>query len=156
MSDRISTGCAGLDEVLLGGVPANTISVLMGAPGTGKTILAEEIAFKNATPNSPALYLTTLSEPLEKFIVHGQKYKFFDPEKIGVSVFYEDLGMMLRESGVEKLPEIVTDFLMHLKPRLLFIDSFKALSELLVTPSERRTVIYDRRARFRLISVRAF
>ncbi len=143
MSDRISTGCAGLDEVLLGGIPANTITVLMGAPGTGKTILAEEIAFKNAAPNSPALYLTTLSEPLEKFIVHGQKYTFFDPQKIGISVFYEDLGLMLRESGVEKLPEIVTDFLMHVKPRLLFIDSFKALSELLVTPSERRTVIYD-------------
>jgi circadian clock protein KaiC len=115
----------------------------MGAPGTGKTILAEEIAFKNATPDSPALYLTTLSEPLEKFIVHGQNYTFFDPEQIGVSVFYEDLGLILRESGIEKLPEIVSDFFVRLKPRFLFIDSFKALNELLVSTSQRRTVIYD-------------
>src|SRR5258708_38451850 len=106
MSDRISTGCAGLDDVLLGGIPSNTISVVMGARGTGKTILAEGIAFKNATPDAPALYLTTLSEPLEKFIVNGQNYTFFDPAKIGVSVFYEDLGLMLRTAGIEKLPEI--------------------------------------------------
>jgi circadian clock protein KaiC len=143
VSEKIPTGCAGLDEVLLGGIPVNTISVLMGAPGTGKTILAEELAFYNATPEAPALYLTTLSEPLEKFIVHGQTYDFFDVSKIGVSVFYEDLGLMLRDSGVASLPEFITDLFTRHNPRFLFIDSFKALNELLITPQERRTVIYD-------------
>ena len=91
MTEKILTGCNGLDQVLHGGIPANTITVLMGAPGTGKTILAEGIAFQNATREFPALYLTTLSEPLEKFILHGQEYGFFDPDKVGESVFYEDL-----------------------------------------------------------------
>ena len=36
--------------LLHGGIPANTISLLMGAPGSGKTIIAEQIAFSNATP----------------------------------------------------------------------------------------------------------
>jgi circadian clock protein KaiC len=143
MTDRILTGCFGLDEVLGGGIPANTISVIMGAPGTGKTILAEQLAFANATADAPALYLTTLSEPLEKFIVHGQTHRFFDPAKVGVSVLYEDLGLMVRNSGVDQLPEVVTNLLMERKPRFVFIDSFKALTELLVTPQERRTVIYD-------------
>jgi circadian clock protein KaiC len=141
--ERIATGCPGLDQVLFGGIPASTITVLMGAPGTGKTILAEQLAFANATPQTPALYLTTLSEPLDKFISHGQHYSFFDPAKVGISVFYEDLGLMLRTRGVEKLPEIVTDLFTTHTPRFLFIDSFKALNELLVTASERRTVIYD-------------
>ena len=44
MAEKIPTGSAGLDEVLRGGIPANTISVIMGAPGTGKTILAEQLA----------------------------------------------------------------------------------------------------------------
>ena len=143
MTDRIATGCIGLDEILSGGIPANTISVIMGAPGSGKTILAEEIAFCNATPEHPALYLTTLSEPLEKFIFHGQNYGFFDPSKVGVSVIYEDLGTMVRDAGVEKLAELVTDLLIRYKPSLLFIDSFKSLNELLQTASDRRTVIYD-------------
>jgi circadian clock protein KaiC len=143
MADRIPTGCAGLDEILLGGIPANTISVIMGAPGTGKTILAEQLAFANATAEEPALYLTTMSEPLDKFIMHGQHYGFFDESKVGVSVFYEDLGLILRDRGIDKLPEILTDILATRRPRLLFIDSFKALNELLVQPQDRRTVIFD-------------
>ena len=143
MTDRIATGCVGLDEILYGGIPANTITVLMGAPGTGKTILAEELAFSNATEERPALYLTTLSEPLEKFIFHGQAYTFFDPAKVGKSVFYEDLGIVVREVGVEKLAETVADLLVKYKPGLLFIDSFKGLNELIESTRERRTVIYD-------------
>lgn len=142
MTDKIKTGCAGFDEVLYGGIPTNTISVIMGAPGTGKTILAEQIAFCNATVDAPALYLTTMSEPLEKFIVHGQSYGFFDQEKIGTSVFFEDLGLMLREHGVEKLPEIITDLLVARRARFVFIDSFKALNELM-EPRQRRNLIFD-------------
>ena len=143
MVEKISTGCKGLDEVLLGGIPVNTISVLMGAPGNGKTILAEQLAFANATPEAPALYLTTLSEPLEKIIVHGQSHSFYDVTKIGVSVFYEDLGILLRESGIEKLSEIVLELILARRPRFVFIDSFKALNELILTPHERRTITYD-------------
>jgi circadian clock protein KaiC len=142
-TEKIATGCIGLDEVLNGGIPANTISVIMGAPGTGKTIMAEEIAFCNATVERPALYLTTLSEPLEKFIFHGQNYTFFDVAKVGKTVIYEDLGIMVRKAGMEKLPEIVTDLVVKHKPAFLFVDSFKSLNELLVSSVERRTVIYD-------------
>ena len=140
---RIPTGSTGLDEVLYGGIPENTITVLMGAPGTGKTILAEQLAFANATADAPALYLTTLSEPLDKFISHGQTYDFFDPAKVGESVIYEDLGLLIRDQGVAKLPDIVTDLFSTYKPRFVFIDSFKALNELMSTAVERRTVIYD-------------
>jgi len=141
--DKIATGCRGLDEVLHGGIPANTITVLMGAPGTGKTILAEQFAFANATKEAPALYLTTLSEPLEKFITHGQTYNFFDGARIGESIFYEDLGVLLREQGVTKLPEVIADLFISRQPKFVFIDSFKALNELLQSPLDRRTVIYD-------------
>src|SRR5687767_15197404 len=138
MTDRIATGCVGLDEILHGGIPANTITVVMGAPGTGKTILAEGLAFCNATEERPALYLTTLSEPLEKFIFHGQNYSFFDPAKVGKAVIYEDVGLTVRDAGIEKLPEIVTDLLLKHRPGLLFIDSFKSLNELMPSTTERR------------------
>ena len=144
MTEKLSTGCAGLDQVLFGGIPKNTLSVIMGAPGTGKTVLAEGIAFHNATPESPALYLTTLSEPLEKFIIHGQTHSFFDSDKIGSSVFYEDLGDLLLEGGnAEKLTEIVADLFLKYKPKLLFIDSFKALNELLLSTTERLLATYQ-------------
>lgn len=141
--ERLKTGNPNLDDVLNGGFLVNTINVVMGAPGTGKTILAEELVFANATVKAPALYLTTLSEPLDKFIQHGQSYGFFDSAKVGETVFYEDLGAMVRDRGISALAEIVTEMLIQRKPRLIVIDSFKALTELMGTPQERRTIIFD-------------
>ena len=141
--ERLKTGNSNLDEILHGGFPLNTINVVMGAPGSGKTILAEQLVFANATEDAPALYLTTLSEPLDKFIQHGQSYTFFDSESVGVSVFYEDLGAMIRERGIGALAEIVTEMLAQRKPRVIVIDSFKALNELIETPQDRRTILFD-------------
>ncbi len=141
--ERINTGNTELDGILNGGFLANTINVVMGAPGTGKTILAEQLVFANATVDAPALYLTTLSEPLDKFIQHGETYRFFDSTKIGETVFYEDLGAMVRERGINSLAEIVTELVLERSPRVIVIDSFKALAELIETPQEKRTIIFD-------------
>ena len=66
---RITSGNVQLDAILSGGFPSNTINMLMGEPGSGKTILAEALIFANASPDGrPILYLTTLSEPLEKVV----------------------------------------------------------------------------------------
>src|SRR5688500_16063535 len=62
MSDRLSSGLPRLDGVLGGGLPTNAINMLIGLPGTGKTILAQQYVFTNATPERPALYLATVSE----------------------------------------------------------------------------------------------
>ena len=43
----------------------------------------------------PAVYLSTVSEPLEKILRYGQTLSFFDPNAIGSRVFYEDLGTSL-------------------------------------------------------------
>ena len=95
--ERISSGNADLDRVLNGGFPANAIHIVMGSPGSGKTILAEQLAFENATRERPALYLTTFSEPLPKFLTFLQEYAFADPSCVGSEVLYEDLGESLDE-----------------------------------------------------------
>jgi circadian clock protein KaiC len=141
--ERITTGSAELDEVLTGGFPQNSINIVMGAPGTGKSILVEKLVFSNATPERPALYLTTLSEPLEKFIAHGQSYGFFDAAKVGETVFYEDLGLVLRERGATALAEVVTELIAERSPKIIVIDSYKALTDLRLTDEERRTMMFD-------------
>src|SRR5262245_644327 len=77
VADRLLSGHAPLDEVLGGGLPANAISLIMGRPGTGKTILAQQYAFRNARPDRPALYFSTVSEPLEKIVRFGQRLAVF-------------------------------------------------------------------------------
>ena len=90
--NRLRSGHAPLDAVLGGGLPANGISVIMGLPGTGKTIVAQQYAFTNATADRPVVYFSTVSEPLEKIIRFGQNLGFFDTAAVGTSVFYADLG----------------------------------------------------------------
>ena len=46
--NRLTTGNRELDEILGGGIPANSINIIMGEPGSGKTTLAEEFIFANA------------------------------------------------------------------------------------------------------------
>jgi circadian clock protein KaiC len=128
MSERLSSGHARLDGLLGGGLPANAINVLIGLPGAGKTILAQQYAFANATPERPALYLSTVSEPLEKIIRYGQTLDFFSAQAVGHAVFYEDLGAILNERGLEAVSERLGELIRERKPGIIVIDSFKALS----------------------------
>lgn len=128
--DRIGSGNANLDRILGGGFPANAIHIVMGNPGTGKTILAEHLAFENATSDRPALYLTTFSEPLPKFLSFLQQYTFADPSRIGTEVIYENLGETL-EHHPERLSERVGELLQQRRPKVLVIDSFKAIADVM-------------------------
>ena len=128
MSERLSSGHPRLDGVLGGGLPANGINMLIGLPGTGKTILAQQYVFTNATPERPALYLATVSEPFDKILRYGQKLGFFDRNAVGRSVFYEDLGTVLNEGGLAAVLEQVSTLIKERRPGIIVIDSFKALS----------------------------
>ena len=101
MSERFSSGDRHLDAVLGGGLPANALNMIIGLPGSGKTILAEQFMFHNASPERPGVYLSTVSEPLEKILRYGQSLHFFDAEAIGTSVFFEDLGQTLNDGGLD-------------------------------------------------------
>lgn len=128
--ERISTGNKQLDRILDGGFPANAIHIVMGSPGSGKTILAEQLAFTNATSQRPALYLTTVSEPLPKFLAYLQEYEFADVARVGTDVIYESLGEALSKRP-ERLADLVAELVQRHRPSLLVIDSFKAIADLM-------------------------
>jgi circadian clock protein KaiC len=142
MIERLPSGHPRLDGVLGGGLPANGINMLIGLPGTGKTILAQQYVFTNATPERPALYLATVSEPFDKILRYGQNLGFFDRNAVGRSVFYEDLGTVLNEGGLAAVLEQVSTLIKERRPGLIVIDSFKALSAY-AAGAEFRSFLHD-------------
>ena len=63
---RIETGVRNFDAIFEGGMPKNAVTVVSGAPGSGKTIFCQQICFHAASTQSRVLYCNTLSEPIAK------------------------------------------------------------------------------------------
>jgi circadian clock protein KaiC len=143
MGDRLLSGHAPLDEILDGGLPANAISLVMGRPGSGKTILAQQYAFRNGQPDRPAVYFSTVSEPLEKIVRFGQSLAFFDTAAIGTSVFYEDLGAIVNRDGLAGVADQLGRVVRERRPALIVIDSFKALQAFAASYGEFRKFLHE-------------
>jgi circadian clock protein KaiC len=58
-SNRISTGIQRLDEKISGGLPRNSITLISGTPGSGKTILCYHYLMAGLTNGENCLYLTS-------------------------------------------------------------------------------------------------
>lgn len=142
-TERMSSGNREVDHILGGGFPSNSINIVMGHPGSGKTILAEQLIFHNAGDDRPILYLTTLSEPLAKVVRYLQGFSFFDESKLGTQVIYEDVGPQLSKDGATALIPLLQDAIRTLSPKIIVIDSFKALHDLAPTVAERRRMVYE-------------
>jgi circadian clock protein KaiC len=141
--DRLRSGSGRLDAILGGGLPGNAIHLIIGPPGSGKTILAEQYAFANATVERPAVYLSTVSEPLDKLIRFGQTLEFFDAASIGQRVFYESLGEDLEDGGLPRILERLRAQLRHRHPGILIVDSFKALAAYAPTRRDFRSFLFE-------------
>jgi circadian clock protein KaiC len=141
--ERMSAGNAEADHILGGGFPANSINIIMGHPGSGKTIFAEQLIFHNAAEGRPILYFTTLSEPLAKVVRFLQGFSFFDENLLGSQVIYEDVGAELAREGSGALVPLLTEAIRTQSPKIIVIDSFKAVHDLAPTLAERRRMVYD-------------
>ena len=144
MIERLPSGNDRLDEILHGGLLRNAINLIVGVPGSGKTILSQQFAFHNATAKAPALYLSTLSEPLDKILRFGETLKVFDHQAIQDGrVIYEDLGHVLGDDGLESILGAIERYLKELRPGIVVIDSFRAFAAVSHDTVEFRRFLYS-------------
>jgi circadian clock protein KaiC len=106
----LPTGVPGLDEILGGGLPEFSFNILAGAPGGGKTTLAHQIVFANATPQRPALYFTVLGEPAIKMLRYQQQFQFFDVTKLDGAIRFVNLSQVVLDNDLDAvLQEIIKE-----------------------------------------------
>lgn len=140
---RLETGVHNLDSILGGGLPKGSVVVVAGSPGSGKTILTQQICCHNASARNRILFLGTLSEPTAKTLQYLRPFSFFDPASLEKSMQFVDLGVMLRTTGLEAATALIMEHVRKSKPTIVVIDSFKVFEDLAKSREELRKFSYE-------------
>ncbi len=119
---RLLTATSGLDSVLQGGLLQGGVYLLTGEPGSGKTILANQICYSQATSGGRAVYITLLIESHDRMLAHLSSLTFFAPEVVGSTLQYISGYSALREGGLQGLMALLQDTIRRQRPTLLVID----------------------------------
>ena len=128
MIKRVSSGVAGFDKLVQGGFKEKSINLLVGGPGSGKTIFAIMFLIEGLKKGEPGFYIT-FEEKKEK-LYEDMKSFGFDLEK------YEKSGKF---AYLEYTPEQVKKLLIEgggtidsivskIKAKRLVIDSITSFS----------------------------
>jgi circadian clock protein KaiC len=124
---QLPTGVPGLDEIVGGGLPEYSFNIIAGEPGSGKTTLAHQFVFANATPERPALYFTVLGESAIKMLRYQQQYTFFDPAKLHSSIRFINLSQVVMENDLGAVLEQITKEVEKANPAVVVVDSFRTM-----------------------------
>jgi len=123
----LPSGVPGLDTVLGGGLPEFSFNLVAGGPGAGKTILAHQIMFANATVERPALYFTVLGEPTLKMLRYQRQFRYFDPDLAGSAIQFVNLSAEVMDRDLAQVLKRIVSEIERAKPGIVVVDSFRTI-----------------------------
>ena len=124
---QLPTGVPGLDEILGGGLPEFSFNIIAGAPGCGKTTLAHQIIFANASPECPVLYFTVLGEPAIKMLRYQQQYSFFDQSKLDGTIRFANLSQLVLDKDLGAVLDEIIKEVEASNAKIVVVDSFRTV-----------------------------
>jgi circadian clock protein KaiC len=124
---QLPTGVPGLDEILGGGLPEFSFNIIAGAPGCGKTTLAHQIIFANASPECPVLYFTVLGEPAIKMLRYQQQYSFFDQSKLDGTIRFANLSQLVLDKDLGAVLDAIIKEVEASNAKIVVVDSFRTV-----------------------------
>jgi circadian clock protein KaiC len=125
--NKLPTGIPGLDEIMGGGLPEYSFNIIAGSPGCGKTTLAHQFVFANATPEHPALYFTVLGEPALKMLRYQQQYDFFDVSKLNGAIRFINLSEIILGQNLDAVLDEINKEVEAANPGIVVVDSFRTV-----------------------------
>lgn len=136
------SGVPNLDQVLGGGIPRGALVIVVGPPGSGKTTLANQMAFSAARSGRRAVVMTALSEPTTKLIAHLRSFRFYDDELVGESMQFLSLQQFL-SGGLEATADELVSAVRHAHAGFVVLDGFRGVRGVDLDPQAARQFLYD-------------
>lgn len=142
--ERVPTGVAGLDTVLDGGLLPGQMYVLTGEPGTGKTVLAAELAFRHAARGGTAVIVSFLSEPHAVLVANLSSFTFFDRALIASRrVTLLSASRPIVDEGLDGLLDFLRSAVTQSRANLLVIEGLGAIDIVADTPLASKRFLGD-------------
>lgn len=129
-SERISFGVPGMDRLIQGGLPRNSVTLVSGTPGTGKSIMCLQYIYHGALHNEPGVYVTF--EQSERELLNNARkvgLNFGSLTKKGkIKVMPIGLGALEQAMvDTDALTEAILDEVRKAKAKRIVIDSLSSL-----------------------------
>lgn len=119
---RIPTGVPGLDEVTGGGFLKSGVYILQGAPGAGKTILANHIVHRHAASGGNVVYVTMLAESHGRMMQHMEGFSFFDASALPDKIYYISAFNALQSAGLKGVVDLLRHEMRSHRAGILVLD----------------------------------
>src|SRR5437762_2560676 len=124
---RLPSGVGKLDDILGGGWPEYSFNLIIGEPGSGKTTLAHQFMFANASDERRALYFTVLGEPTIKMLRYQRQFGFFDAAKVPSAVRFVNLAAEAAAGDLDAVLQRMIDEVAKASPAFIAVDSFRTI-----------------------------
>jgi circadian clock protein KaiC len=119
---RLQSGIEGLDELLKGGFVAGSSYIIQGRPGSGKTILANQIGFNHARTGGRVLFATLLAEPHERLFQFLSTLSFFDKDMIGDQIQFVSAFDTMENDGLDEVVKLLRREIVRQKSTVMILD----------------------------------
>jgi circadian clock protein KaiC len=143
--ERVKTGIDGLDNVIEGGLPKSSITLVSGPPGSGKSIFCFQFLYAGVKKGEKCLFLT-LDKKVEGILAQARELGFdFQPaiEKNLIKFLFLNINKklvyetMTNEILMGKYDRIVLDSITPLSEMPIYIKNVDTLSDIsIITPDE--------------------
>lgn len=141
--ERVPTGLAGLDRILCGGLLSGGVYIIEGVPGTGKTILANQICFNHVAAGGHAAFVTLLAESHTRMLQHLQPMTFYQEEVIPDRLYYVSGFRILESEGLKGIVDLLRREIKGHRSSLLVLDGFATTEESASSPREFKKFVHE-------------
>ncbi|MBA1296443.1 serine/threonine protein kinase [Pseudomonas lurida] len=120
--NRLQSGIEGLDALLKGGLVSGASYIIQGRPGSGKTILANQLGFHHARNGGRVLVATLLAESHDRLFQFLSTLSFFDAARVGAEIQFVSAFDTLENEGLDEVVKLLRREISRQKATVMVVD----------------------------------